>query len=561
MRGFFDPNVEPNIGPTNPMVGLTFCTQMIRFWSELCAIENQICLDGGAMRWNLNTRYKILLEINNAVITNTSKDDFFKALSLELNKHFNYDRLSIFLYDDDVQSLKYFSVADGIQPEGFIADVRPLASGAIAKMAIQSQKPIVIDDLSRYADRSSIGSMIKAGLKSTMAFPLIVRNRILGTLHLSFKEVPDHFSELSEILTDVSKQVAIAVGNMITYNQLVGEKQNLEREKQYLISASGDYRPENFVCVSPAMIEIMKLVERVADIDAPLLITGETGTGKDYIARYIHYISPRKDHLFVKINCPALAPSLFESELFGHAKGAFTGADTQRTGRFEMANKGTAFLDEIADLPVSLQAKLLQVIQERQFERVGDSRPVKVNFRLIAATNKDLSEGIQKGKFRQDLYYRLNIFQIHVPPLRERKEDIAFLIEQISKIESTEMNRPAPKYTESAIDFLRAYHWPGNVRELKNLVKRMVILKPDETISLSDIEKFVSTENISKVKNNNIDCTLAESEYQCIERALIKCYGIVGGPKGAARFLDVPKSTLQYRLKKYGFIPADYERK
>ncbi len=391
-----------------------------------------------------------------------------------------------------------------------------------------------------------------------MAFPLIVRNRILGTLHMSFKETPDYLADLTEIFTDVSKQVAIAVGNMVTFTQLEDEKQHLEREKQYLMSATDDYRPDNFLYVSPAMVEIMKLVERVADIDAPLLITGETGTGKDYIARYIHSISPRRDHLFVKVNCPALPPSLFESELFGHAKGAFTGADTQRIGRFEMADKGTIFLDEIAELPVDLQAKLLQVLQERQFERVGDSRPVKVNFRLIAATNRDLSERIQEGKFRQDLYYRLNIFQIHVPPLYGRKEDIPFLIEQINKLEATQMNRPAPKYTKQALEFLCAYHWPGNVRELKNLVKRMVILKPNETISLSDLEKVIDTENSPNEENNNSGCTLAESEHQCIERALIKCRGIVGGPNGAARFLGVPKSTLQYRLKKYGLKPADY---
>ena len=513
------------------------------------------------MHWSLTTRYKILLEINNAVITNTSRDDFFKALSKELKKHFYYDRLSIFLYDDEVRCLKYFTSADGIQPEGFTANTRPLASSAIANMVIQSLKPLIIDDLSRYSGHASIGSMVRAGLTSTMAFPLIVRNRILGTLHISFKVTPDFLSELFEILTDVSMQVAIAVGNMIAYTQLKDEKQHLEREKQYLMGAAEDYRPGNFIYASDAMVEIMKLVERVADIDAPVLITGETGTGKDYIARYLHFISPRNDHLFVKVNCPALPPSLFESELFGHAKGAFTGADSQRAGRFEMADKGTIFLDEIAELPVSLQAKLLQVIQEHQFERVGDSRPVKINFRLIAATNKNLSGRIRQEKFRQDLYYRLNIIQIHVPPLRERREDISFLIEHINKLEATEMNRPAPKYTEQAIEFLRAYHWPGNVRELKNIVKRMVILKPDETISLADIEKLVGTENSLNEKNNNDSYTLAESEHKCIERALIKCRGVVGGPNGAAHFLDVPKSTLQYRLKKYGFNPADYARK
>ena len=215
-------------------------------------------------------------------------------------------------------------------------------------------------------------------------------------------------------------------------------------------------------------------------------------------------------------------------------------------------------MDEIAELPASLQAKLLQVLQEQQFERVGDSRPVKVDFRLIVATNRELSELIYEGKFRQDLYYRVNIFQIHVPPLRERKDDIYPLIEQINKIESSEMNKPAPKYTDQALEFLLSYHWPGNIRELKNLVKHMIILKSDETISLSDIEKFVGTDNNPKVNNHNCLKTLAESEQQCIESALLKCRGVVGGVNGAASLLGVPKSTLQYRLKKYSLHPVDF---
>ena len=510
------------------------------------------------MRWNLHTRYKILLEINNAVITNFSINDFFEALSNELRKHFEYDRLSIFIYDSDAQSLAYLTLADGVQPEGFEKVVRPLSSGAIAKMVIQSRAPVILEDIAKYSDHPSIVAMINAGLTSTMAFPLIVRNHVLGTMHMSFKKRPDNWADLKEIFTDVSNQVAIAVGNMATIAQLEKEKQNLEREKRYLMSSTDDYQPDNFLYVSQVMADIMKLVERVADIDAPLLITGETGTGKDYIARYIHSISPRRDHLFVKVNCPALTPSLFESELFGHVKGAFTGADTARIGRFEMADKGTIFLDEIAELPVDLQAKLLQVLQENQIERVGDNQQIKTNFRLIAATNRNLAESIEDGTIRQDLYYRLNIIQIQLPPLRERKKDIPYLIRKMNEMESVEINRQAPKYPDKVIDFLTEYHWPGNVRELKNLIKRMVILKPGEIVSLSDIHKLVNiggqmdSESLTDVR------TLAETEKRCIERTLVQTKGIVGGPEGAAKILDIPKSTLQYRLKKYGLKPSDY---
>ena len=510
------------------------------------------------MRWDLTTRHRILLEINNAVITNFSIEDFFSSLSTELRKHFKYDRLSIFIYDQKSESLTYLTHADGIQPEGFEKNVRPLASGAVARMVIQSKERVTIKDLSRYTDQQSILAMVNAGLVSTMAFPLIVRSRILGTLHISFKDIPDDFSELTEILTDIANQVAIAVGNMVTFSELLEENQNLEREKHYLMSNVDDYHPAHLLYISPAMNDLMQLAHSVSEIDAPLLLTGETGTGKDYIARYIHSISHRKDHLFVKVNCPALTPSLFESELFGHVKGAFTGADKARVGRFEMADKGIIFLDEIAELPVELQAKLLQVLQEQQFERVGDNRIIKTDFRLIAATNRDLSEAIEQGTFRQDLYYRLNILQIHIPPLRERQEDIPFLVEKLNEIESLALNRPAPQYTPRVIEYLSNYHWPGNVRELKNLVKRFVILKPGEVIPLIDIQNLVETVTPPTTINKGRYPTPVESEQAAIERALIESKGMVGGPNGAAGILGIPKSTLQYRIKKFGLRPADY---
>jgi len=511
------------------------------------------------MRWDHATRYQILLEINNAIISKTSRHEFFKALSTELKKHFSCDRISINLYDELNQSLKYFTTAAGIKPKGLSSmDKRPLAKGAIAKMAIESKQPVIIDDLTRYSDLSSIGSLVKAGLKSTMAFPLVVRDRILGTLHFSFIQPPNNLSELSELLAEVSKQVAIAVDNMAEYNYLRNEKKNLEREKQFLLKVSEEYRPENFYYVSPAMTEMIDLIKRMADIDAPVLITGETGTGKDYLARYIHFLSPRKAHMFVKVNCPALPQTLFESELFGHAKGAFTGADSRREGRFEMADKGTIFLDEFVELPVSLQAKLLQVLQERQFERVGDSRPIEINFRIIAATNRDLEISLKEGKLRKDLYYRLNIIRIHVPPLRERPEDIPYLIERINLYVASQINRPSPIYTSQALESLIRYQWPGNVRELKNLVKRMVIMKPGEKIPGSEIMKILDIDRTTEKPKIRHIPTLAEAEKKCLEQALIKTRGVLGGKRGAARLLDLPRSTLQYRLKKYELNPKNF---
>ncbi|MGD9368494.1 MAG: sigma 54-interacting transcriptional regulator [Desulfobacteraceae bacterium] len=507
------------------------------------------------MKWSLATRHQILLEITNAVISKTTNRDFFKALTTELKKHIPCDRVSINLYNQKKQSLQYFTEADGIDPNSISQmDRRPI-KGSIAKMAIESRNPVIIDDLTQYSDLSIIGQLIKAGLRSTMAFPLIVRKNVLGTLHFSFKTPPDHLSELSNLLVEVSKQVAIAVDNLEAYKRLKDEKRHLEREKRYLIGVSEEYKAENFYYISPEMAEIMNLVKRVAKIDAPVLITGETGTGKDFLARYIHHISPRKNHMFIKVNCPTIPSTLFESELFGHAKGAFTGAASHRVGRFEMGDKGTVFLDEIGELPAGLQAKLLQVLQERRFERVGDNRPINVNFRLIAATNRDPEKSMQQGKLRKDLYYRLNIIRIHVPALRHRKEDIPLLVEKITRNEAALIHQPEPIYTQPALDLLSAYHWPGNVRELKNLVKRMIILKPSEKIHLNDVEKMIDLKKRSDAVDEISIPTLAESERHTIEQALIRCKGVIGGENGAARLLGVPRSTLKYRMNKYGIEP------
>jgi transcriptional regulator with GAF, ATPase, and Fis domain len=386
----------------------------------------------------------------------------------------------------------------------------------------------------------------------------MVRNRILGSVHFSFRKRPEDVHNLVEVLTDVSNQVAIAVDNMLSYVALAKLNENLERQKRFLMVNGNDaYHRDHFFYASPAMAEIMSQIELVADTEASVLITGETGTGKDYLARTIHNLSSRHDHLFVKINCPALTESLIESELFGHGKGAFTGAHVQRVGRFEMGNGGTVFLDEVGDLPANLQAKLLQVIQDGEFERVGESRPIKVNIRIIAATNQDLEEAMRNGSFRRDLYYRLNMVTIHTPRLKDRPEDISLLVERLTALQAKQMNRPAPEYTNLALEKLIHYHWPGNVRELKNLVIRLVILRPGMRISEADIDKILST---FQTEHQIPVSTLAAAERSHIERALIKCKGVLGGPHGAARLLGMPRSTLQYRLRKFGLNLTDYQR-
>jgi transcriptional regulator with GAF, ATPase, and Fis domain len=302
----------------------------------------------------------------------------------------------------------------------------------------------------------------------------------------------------------------------------------------------------------------MEQASMVAESDASVMITGETGTGKDLLAHHIHDISPFGDNLFVKVNCPALAAGLFESELFGHEKGAFTGAYTRRIGRFEMAHGGSVFLDEIGELPLSLQAKLLQVLQDGTFERVGGSKSLKAEFRVIAATNQDLQEAMNAGRFRRDLYYRLTSMTFHLPPLRERTDDIAFLVEKFTILEAANTSRPAPIFSPSAIDALCRYQWLGNVRELKSFVKKMFLLMPGKDLTASEISKFLGESGITGCGELT---TLLDREKKIIEEALMACRGVVGGSQGAAKRLALPTSTLQYRLKKFRIDPVDFAKR
>jgi len=510
------------------------------------------------MKWDVNTRYKLILEINNVIANQKSREGLFKSLSKELHRHFIYDRLSINVYDSSKKAIEYFAAADGVQPGGAVGHKsRPLAKGDIARIVISTGQPAIFDDLELYSDISSIGHLVQAGLNSTLAFPLIVRDKILGTIHFSYRKKPQSFTELTEVLEAVSKQIAIAVDNMLAYTSLQQTNQHLQNEKEYLLTNSHDYHVDGFFYASRQMKEVVETIEQVANTDETILLTGETGTGKDFLARLIHDRSHRRDHLFVKTNCPGLTSTLFESELFGHAKGSFTGADKQRLGRFELADKGTIFLDEIGELSLSMQAKLLQVLQEKRFERVGESASIPVDARIVAATNKDLFECMQNGEFRQDLFYRLDTLTMKVPALRERPEDIPLLLSNINASESERMRRPPPIYTDNVFKLLAEYSWPGNIRELKNMVKRLIILQPGERVSVQDIERIFPLVTMTSKQPVNF-YTRQQAERSHIIQALETTKGMVGGQNGAAKLLDMPRSTLQYRLKKLGINPDEY---
>ncbi len=504
-------------------------------------------------------RYKILLDLNNAIVSQTTREGLFRSVAKEIRKIVAFDRCCINVYEPGSKSLRSFATADGVPVKSMDEATRPLDEGQVARAVITSRQSLVIPDLVKYTQWPSVQLLRDAGLTATIAFPLIARGDVVGSLHFSFRQPPPHLGELTEFLADLSGQVALAVDNMLAHTELVHRNVSLQQQKEYLLRhADTQYQPEKFFYCSSAMRKIMREVEIIADSDASVLITGETGTGKDHIARYIHYLSSRKNALFVKVSCPALAESLFESELFGHVKGAFTGAESKRVGRFEMANGGTVFLDEIGELRPQLQAKLLYVLQDRRFERVGDNSPIDVNFRVIAATNCDLKKAIANQTFRSDLLYRLNTVSLHIPALRERAEEIEPLVLRLTEAQAKSMNRMAPEFSADAMAAMTRHCWPGNVRELRNVVNRLIIVFSGKKLSKSDIEPLLEFGQADGQENTSL--AWADAERAHLIKVLKKANGKIAGQHGAAALLKIPRSTLQYKLQKYSVNPRDYIR-
>ena len=360
-------------------------------------------------------------------------------------------------------------------------------------------------------------------------------------------------------LTQVAGQVGIGVHNAMAYGHIGDLRDKLAQEKLYLEDEiRSEMNFEEIIGNSAALHRILKQVETVAPTESTVLIYGETGTGKELVARALHNLSHRRSGSFVKLNCAAIPTGLLESELFGHEKGAFTGAIAQRIGRFELANHGTVFLDEVGEIPLELQPKLLRVLQEREFERLGSTRTLRTDARLIAATNRDLGAMVEQQKFRSDLFYRLNVFPIRVPPLRERCEDIPLLVRHFALQFARRMNKRIDSIPSETMSALCDYHWPGNIRELQNIIERAVILSsgPDLRVPLSDFKSNGSTSDSDEPLRPNMQRILEETERKQILAALEESRWVVAGPKGAAARLGMKRSTLQVRMQKLGISRA-----
>src|SRR5580700_6391813 len=390
-------------------------------------------------------------------------------------------------------------------------------------------------------------AMYEGGVRSVCSVPLIGGNQIWGALNPS-SMIENAFGPTEiEYLQQVANQIAAALQNAHAYREIAQLKERLAQEKRYLeYEIRSANPPDDIVGNSPALKRVLDYAGIVADTDSTVLITGETGTGKERIARLIHGMSRRRDRNFIKLNCAAIPTGLLESELFGHEKGAFTGAVSQKLGRLELADKGTLLLDEIGDIPLELQPKLLRVLQDQEFERLGNTRTIKVDVRLVAATNRDLERMVEDRQFRSDLYYRLNVFPIRVPPLRERPEDIPLLVRYFSQKYARRMQKGIENIPAAAMRKLTRWHWPGNVRELQNLVERAVILTRSSTLAISVPELGDHGKNLAPARDGSLD------ERDRIVRVLKETKGRVGGLSGAAARLGLKRTTLITRMKKMG---------
>ncbi len=492
-------------------------------------------------------RNKLLLDINNALVSHLDLKELVHAISTCLQTVIAHDCVALGIYDADNDRIFAQAVSSLLapMPEGIYYGTEGSTSG----LAFKTGHPVYLPrpDYERFPSPATHG-FFKAGLKSLYSVPISIHGRRIGAMSISSVKEDAFTGEAQELFQQIANQVAIAAANAIAVRDLETLKNKLAQEKLYLEDEiRSELNFEEIVGQSPALRQVLKLVETVAASDSTVLLLGETGTGKELIARAVHDHSRRNSRTFVKLNCAAIPTGLLESELFGHEKGAFTGAIAQKIGRLELADQGTLFLDEVGDIPMEIQPKLLRALQEREFERLGSTHTKKVNVRLVAATNRHLEKMVEDREFRGDLYYRLNVFPIHIPPLRERQDDIPLLVRYFAEKFARQMQKPIDSIPADTMSKLQRWHWPGNVRELENLIERAVILTtgsalqvplPEvKTVSVGAPEAAVIPEN---------------GDRDQIIRILRETGGVLGGPNGAASRLGIKRTTLQYKIKKLG---------
>jgi formate hydrogenlyase transcriptional activator len=489
---------------------------------------------------------QLLLEVNNALVSTLELHDLFRVISSALQRVAHHDYCSLCLHDPKLRQFRVYALdfpgGLGLIHEEVVFKVE----GSPAGEAFTRREPLLVEDLNEHRFPSDATHWLLAeGVTSACWVPLIHGENCVGVLCIGSRGVSTVGNQDLPLLSAVASQVAIAVENALAFQEIKELKDKLGREKSYLedeIRAEYDY--EEMVGQSPAWRQVLQQIETVAPTNATVLILGETGTGKELVARAIHNQSSRHERTFVKLNCSAVPTGLLESELFGHEKGAFTGAITQQLGRFELAHKGTLLLDEIGDIPLELQPKLLRALQEQQFERLGSARTIQVDVRLIASTNRNVQEMVANRQFREDLFYRLNVFPIVVPALRERRSDIPTLVRYFVAKYGPRMRKQIRTIPAETMARLTRGNWPGNVRELENLVERAVILSSDGILSVPEGEM--------QLQQGTAPLSLESVERDTILNALRECRGVIGGARGAAARLGMKRTTLNSRMRKLG---------
>ena len=479
------------------------------------------------------TKLKLILDLNNSVVSNLELRDVLQSISPSIRDVMRLDGVALILPDAEKKHLQTHALDFPLSKGLVRQDMSSPLYGSLPGQVFRSGKPWVgnIGELQESGLEHRIAA--EEGVETMCMLPLIRCNRVLGVLCLMRLHKNAFTPQDLEFLSQIAGQVSIAIDNALAYRQITELKDKLTQEKLYLEDEiRHEMNFEEIIGNSPVLRQVLRQVEAVAPTNSTVLIQGETGSGKELIARAVHNLSQRRNHPFVKLNCAAIPTGLLESELFGHEKGAFTGAIAQRIGRFELASQGTIFLDEISEIPIDLQPKLLRVLQEREFERLGSSRTLRTDARLIAATNRDLSAMVEEQRFRSDLFYRLNVFPIYVPPLRERKEDIPFLVRHFAQHFARDMTKEIDSISAETMNSLVSYPWPGNVRELQNVIERAVILSRGTAlkVSLADLKARTPDTN----GDLNRAATLEDIEKRHILSVLDQTNWVFAGPNGAA---------------------------
>jgi formate hydrogenlyase transcriptional activator len=511
-------------------------------------------------------QYQTLLAVSQAIVSQRDLHALFHELADRLHQVARFDYLALVLHEaaTNTMRLHVLETCEPVPPGTVI--VLPTEEDP-AGLVWQTQQPVITSSIAELSLWPRLLERVKPyGVQSNCWLPLTTARRRLGTLVLTSKQPSTYDTTDVGFLQQVANQVAVAVENALAFQEIEALKDKLAKENAYLEEeARTQHNFGEVIGESAALRQVLKQVETVAPTDSSVLVLGETGTGKELIARALHELSPRHGRTFVKLNCAAIPTGLLESELFGHEKGAFTGAVSQKSGRFELADKGTLFLDEVGDIPPELQPKLLRVLQEQEFERLGGTKTIKVDVRLVAATHRDLARMIADGRFREDLYYRLNIFPVVLPPLRERPDDIPRLVRHFTQQFARRMGRRIETIPSAVMDALVRYLWPGNVRELQNVIERAVILSPGPSLQvpLGDLQRDegggkndAGKQEPSSFHPSSLvpppSRTLADAERAHILRILQETGWVLGGPKGAAVRLGMKRSTLHWKMKKLG---------